>query len=159
MTTHNFIGDVARRTGMSVKAIRYYEGLGLLAEPERSEAGYRLYSAGDEERLRFIKGGKALGLSLAELKEVLEVWGSGDRPCGHVQHLLQAKIAEIDRRVEELVSFRNDLAAYLVEAEAPEGVPCRHIAGAAAGDWTHTPPEAMSGPLERRARRAPAPCK
>ena len=128
MSTQNFIGDIAKRVGMSVKTIRYYEGLGLLSPPERTEAGYRVYAEQDVERLRFIKGGKALGLSLADIKEVLAIWGGGDRPCHHVQALLSEKVDAITRRIEELSNFRDALRAYTSAAGAPavdEDVPCR----------------------------------
>lgn len=150
-----FIGDVAKRVDMSVKTIRYYEGLGLLEAPERSESGYRLYGDADVERLRFIKGAKALGLSLGEIKQVLGIWGNGSRPCGHVRQLLDEKVQEITRRIDELVGFRDALQSYLagVDAEPPAAeVPCRHIAGAAAGAWVLTPPEAVLAPAERKAR-------
>ena len=155
MASSNFIGDVAKRVDMSVKTIRYYEDLGLLTEPQRSESGYRLYGEGDVERLRFIKGAKALGLSLHEIKEVLAIWGGGDRPCGHVRHLLGGKVQAITRRIEELAAFRDALQSYLagVDEVAPaEEVPCRHIAGAAAGAWARTPPEHVLIPAERKAR-------
>lgn len=155
MANSHFIGDVAKRVDLSVKTIRYYESLGLLTEAARSEAGYRLYGEGDVERLRFIKGAKALGLSLSDIKEVLAIWGGGERPCGHVQQLLAEKVQEVSRRIEELTTFRDALQAYLTgidTAPAAEEVPCQHIAGAAAGAWVLTPPETGLAPTERKGR-------
>lgn len=142
--TRAYIGDIAKQVDLNVKTIRYYEGLGLLAEPERTESGYRVYSAQDVERLRFIKGAKSLGLSLQEIKEIMALWGEGTTPCSHVEHLLQDKLAELDRRIAELVNFREGLARYLSQVAAmdtPADVPCKHIEGVATGQWTIAPPE------------------
>lgn len=139
-----FIGEVAKQVGMTPKTIRYYEGLKLLSEPERSESGYRLYSESDVERLRFIKGGKALGLSLGEIREILDAWNEGESPCGHVSALLDAKISALDRRIAEMTEFRDRLRAYKekVEATPPApNTPCRHIAGVLSGEWTEVVPD------------------
>lgn len=139
-----YIGDVAKQVGMTPKTIRYYEGLGLLSEPDRTESGYRLYSEADVERLRFIKGGKALGLSLTELKDILEAWSQGDSPCGHVSGLLDAKIAELDKRIAAMIGFRDHLRAYKAEVDSREpspDTPCKHIAGALSGEWREELPD------------------
>lgn len=133
-----FIGELAKRLGVNPKTIRYYEGLGLLSEPRRSESGYRLYAEDDAERLRFILGAKALGLSLHDIKEIVEAWGVGEAPCDHVSHLLDARLAELDRRIAELVDFRDNLRAYKEKVDRMErspGTPCKHIAGVAAGQF------------------------
>lgn len=139
-----FIGDIAKQVDLNVKTIRYYEGLGLLSEPQRTETGYRVYSEQDVERLRFIKGAKALGLSLTEIKEILGLWGEGTTPCSHVEHLLKDKVADLDRRIQELVAFRDALTSYMRQVEStnlPSDVPCKHIAGVSKGQWTIAPPE------------------
>lgn len=132
------IGELAQRLGVNAKTIRYYEELGLLQAPERNASGYRLYGAADEERMRFILGAKAFGLSLADIREILEAWAGGARPCGHVQALLTEKLADLDRRIAELTRFRDELAAYkrrVDEQEAPNDVPCPHIQGVMEGRW------------------------
>ena len=133
------VGALAKRAGTSAKTVRYYEEVGLLGAPRRSEAGYRLYGEADLERLRFVLGAKTLGLSLGEIKEIVGVWGGGERPCRHVRARLDAKLAELDRRIAELTAFRDALSTYRgrVEAAEDEGeVPCVHVAGALAGAWT-----------------------
>jgi DNA-binding transcriptional MerR regulator len=144
MSRGAFIGDAAKQVGMTAKTIRYYEGLGLLSEPDRTESGYRLYSDKDLERLSFIKGGKALGLSLSEIKDILEAWNEGDSPCGHVSALLEAKIGDLDRRIAEMSAFRDRLRAYKlsVDSRPPSpNTPCRHIAGALSGEWSEELPD------------------
>lgn len=150
--TRGFIGEVAKRVGLNAKTIRYYEELGLLSEPERTESGYRVYSEADVERLRFIQGAKALGLSLSEIKEIVGIWGAGTAPCTHVAQLLADKLADLDRRIAELVGFREALAGYMGQIEASgeaPAVPCRHIEGAIQGQWHAAPPDR---PLSKEGR-------
>lgn len=78
------IGPIAKESGVPIKTIRYYEELGLLQAVDRTEGGYRLFDASVFDRLSFIKRAQSLGLSLAEIKEFLDVHDQGDLPCDHV---------------------------------------------------------------------------
>lgn len=125
------IGELARLAGTNANTIRYYESLGLLTSPKRSESGYRLYTEADCTLLIFIRKAKRIGLSLAEIKEVLDCQAQGKSPCGQVVHLLEHKIEEIDHRVQELRAFRAELAALKVdmssEGEQKSAALCRYI--------------------------------
>jgi DNA-binding transcriptional MerR regulator len=105
------IGEFARRAGLNPKTIRYYEGIGLLPQPPRNGVGYRLYFDEDLSRLRFVQRAKMLGLSLAEVKELIGY--ADDRHCGplqeHLLALMEKKLVEVDRRLSELAAFRDDL--------------------------------------------------
>lgn len=139
-----FIGALAKASGLSPKAIRYYEELGLLSDATRTESGYRVYSDQDVERLRFILGAKALGFSLHEIKDIVALHDGGESPCGAVRRLLDEKLADLERRIAELSRFRDELRAYKerTDALAPSAeVPCAHIAGAVAGEWQPSVPE------------------
>ena len=103
-------GQVADQLGVSVQTLHYYEREGLIPAAPRSEAGYRLFPPELIERLRFIRRAQALGLSLAEIKEMLVLVDIGESPCGRVQTALAEKLGEVDRRLEELTAFRNQLA-------------------------------------------------
>jgi DNA-binding transcriptional MerR regulator len=143
------IGEFARRLGLNAKTLRYYEELGLLPVPQRTASGYRLYAAPDEERLRFVLGAKALGLSLSEIREIVEAWSEGSRPCAHVSRLLAQKVDELDHRIAELQRFRNELVAYKERVDAQEvddDVPCAHIQGVEEGHW-HTALPDIPAPL------------
>jgi DNA-binding transcriptional MerR regulator len=134
------IGEVAKRVGVTTKTIRYYESMGLVSEARRTDSGYRVYSGEDVDRIRFIQGAKALGLSLHEIKDIVGIWSEGARPCWHVSRLIDAKLADLDHRIEELSRFRHELRRYKEQvdasAESDTGVPCAHIEGINTGKWS-----------------------
>ncbi len=105
------IGQVAQRTGINPKTVRYYEEIGLLPPAPRTQSGYRLYDDAALRRLRLIGRAKLLGLSLKETRELVEF--AIDGSCGHFRQRLLAligpKLAEVDRRIEELKAFRTEL--------------------------------------------------
>lgn len=119
------IGVVARRVGVTPDTVRYYERLGLLECARRSKGGYRLFEPSVTERLSFIRKGQALGLTLEEIKEVLDLSDAGTEPCRHVREALGARLADVDRRLSDLRSLRRALASALSRAEGcSEGEPC-----------------------------------
>ncbi len=104
------IHEAAATTGWSPRMLRYVEQLGLVSSP-RSPAGYRLYGPTDQERLRFIGRAKTLGLSLAEIGEILTLRDGGACPCGHVLALLDRKLTALDEQIRTLTDLRGDLQA------------------------------------------------
>ena len=108
------VKQIAERVGLPSRTLRYYDRIGLVSPDERSPAGYRLYAPEDEGKLRFVRQAKGLGLSLDEIRELLAAAESGC--CGEVvprlDRLLGEKIEEIDAKITELGSFRDQLAAY-----------------------------------------------
>lgn len=111
------IGELAQRVGVNPKTIRFYEDKGLLPDPERLPSGYRDYAAADESRLLFIKSAQRLGLTLAEIGEILAFKETGERPCGYVLSVLETQVLDIDRRIGELVRLRADLVNLKDKAE------------------------------------------
>ncbi|MDP8958113.1 MAG: heavy metal-responsive transcriptional regulator [Actinomycetota bacterium] len=105
------IGEVARKVGLATSAIRFYEEAGLLPEPERTPSGYRSYHPSVIDRLAFIRAGQAVGLTLSELHDVLQIRDRGEAPCRHVAELIGNRIREIDERIGDLRLLRKDLAA------------------------------------------------
>nr|MBA2452684.1 heavy metal-responsive transcriptional regulator [Chloroflexia bacterium] len=115
------IGELASELGINPKTIRYYEEIGLLPEPPRSTAGYRLYNIADRERLRFIIKAKAIGLTLEEIGEILALRRDGEQSCEHVLLLLDRKLAAVDHQLRVLKDFRDDLL--LLREEAVHEIP------------------------------------
>jgi DNA-binding transcriptional MerR regulator len=125
------IGEVARKVGVATSAIRFYEESGLLPEPDRTPAGYREYDPAIIDRLAFIQAGQAVGLTLAELREVLGIRDRGESPCRHVADLIDSRIDDIDTRMRDLRRLRKELtaladtAARFDPAECPPESVCR----------------------------------
>jgi DNA-binding transcriptional MerR regulator len=113
------IGEVARQTGLSIKTIRYYERRGLLEQPPRTEAGYRLYGPEEVARLRFIQRAKLLGLTLEGIRElvVLAARCNEGEIVPRLEEVLRAKLEETDRKMAELAGFRQNLFYYRERAE------------------------------------------
>lgn len=113
------IGKLARAAHVKVDTVRYYERIGLLPAPVRSESGYRLYGPPELRQLRFIRGAQALGFSLDEIGALLEVVNTdGDR--AHVRSLAVARLTDLDRELAVLLARRDRLQA-LVQACAGHG--------------------------------------
>jgi DNA-binding transcriptional MerR regulator len=107
------IGEVAERTGLTTQAIRYYEREGLLPLTYRTHTGYRVYGPEAVTRLAFIKQARRLGLSLREVKQILQMSDSGKAPCCQVRALLAGKLEELERTIAELLRFRDGLRQFL----------------------------------------------
>ena len=104
------IGKVARRAGVGVETIRFYERQGLLTAPIRKESGYRLYPEHVLGRIRFIRRAKELGFSLREIKELLELRRNSSAPCEDVCAKAQAKIANIEGKIAMLTKMKQALS-------------------------------------------------
>ncbi len=107
------IGELKARSGISVKTIRYYEQLGLIEAEKRTEGGFRLFTPEAIARLAFIKRSQSLGLSLQEIGEILHVHDQGKLPCQEVRHKLQAKVKDIEQRIEELQLLKTQLKSLI----------------------------------------------
>lgn len=118
------IGEVARNIGVATSAIRFYEESGLLPEPSRTASGYREYDPSIIDRLTFIRAGQAVGLTLAELRDVLGIRDRGETPCAHVAELIDRRIDEIDQRIEDLRRLRRELTALASEAAVFDPMDC-----------------------------------
>ncbi|MDQ6798534.1 MAG: heavy metal-responsive transcriptional regulator [Actinomycetota bacterium] len=111
------IGEVADRVGVNTKTIRYYEGIGLLPDPERLPSGYRTYSDDDVNRLSFIRTAQRLGLSLSEISEILGFRERSERPCDYVLGVLGRQVADLDRRMAEMADLRRELVSLKMQAD------------------------------------------
>lgn len=118
------IGELSRLTGMSDRAIRFYERQGLLPEPPRTSGGYRDYGPDAAMRLGFVRAAQTAGLTLAEIRGVMEIRDAGDAPCAHVEALIEGKLDDIDRRLRELRSTREVLMSLRRRAEDLDPATC-----------------------------------
>jgi MerR family Zn(II)-responsive transcriptional regulator of zntA len=101
------IGDLSKRTETNNETLRFYESKGLLEEPRRSDAGYRLYTEAAVARVNFIVRAKRMGFSLKEVSELLSLRvDREDSTCGEVKIMAEQKLADIDRKLEELTRMK-----------------------------------------------------
>lgn len=119
------IGALAKRAGVGVDTVRFYERAGLMPQAQRTASGYRSYVAADLERLRFIRRAKALGFALDEIAELLRLsQGRGGREG--VKTLAKRRLADLESKIRELTVFRDTLAHYVHQCSghgAVEGCP------------------------------------
>lgn len=108
-------GELARHGQVNPETIRYYERSGLLPQPKRSQAGYRLFAPTAVQRIRFIKRAQAVGFSLDEIKTLLDLKYASDATCGDVRDMVDAKIDDIDRKIAALQAMRDELSALFEE--------------------------------------------
>src|SRR5579859_5740836 len=102
------IGALAKRAGVGIDTVRYYERAGLLAPRSRLSSGYRRYSELELARLRFIRRAQALGFTLKEVRELLSL--SAQRDVARVKRTAQAKLTDVERRIAELEKVRMGLS-------------------------------------------------
>jgi DNA-binding transcriptional MerR regulator len=115
------IGALAAEFGINTKTVRYYEEIGLLTAPERTDAGYRVFTDTEREQLRFIIKAKATGLTLEEIGEVLTLRRHGQLPCEQVRTILDRKLASVERQIAALRAFREELLTLRAETEDTMG--------------------------------------
>src|SRR5580704_13831827 len=109
------IGEVSRRAELGIETLRYYERLGLLGSPRRTESGYRLYSESIFGRLDFIRKAQAMGFTLEEIARIIQESEKGQSPCADVRKIARRKLDELDLRLKQLRQYRNELVRTLAE--------------------------------------------
>ena len=130
MTSYR-ISDAARRTGLPTSTLRYYERIGLLPAPGRTDAGYRAYEERALDRLAFIARAKALGLRLDEIAELADLWDA-DR-CGPVQarlrDLINARVADTHEQAAALIQLSAELSSFVsaLKSPAPDEIGRAHV--------------------------------
>ena len=112
------IGHIAKQSGFSVDAIRFYERNKLLASPARSAGGFRLYSAEDLTALRFIRNLQALGFSLNEIREFVSLRTNDLRACSEVRKMLDLKLKDIHAKRIALARLEDELKHALAKCNA-----------------------------------------
>ena len=103
------IGQIAKRAGVAIDTVRYYERHGLLRSPARQSSGYRLYEEQDVERLRFIRRAKSLGFTLNEIQELLALSGRREQDMAGLKAAATEKLADVEHRLAELTRIRDGL--------------------------------------------------
>jgi DNA-binding transcriptional MerR regulator len=140
------IGEVSKRSGVGVEALRFYERGGLLDSPARTFSGYRVYGEEVLERLEFIKRAQALGFSLDEIRQIVDDARKGQSPCDEVREIVRRRMEELDERLRELQRYRRELKATLEEWDKVGRAPghiCGLIEGSDVGHAHHDKAEGL----------------
>ena len=112
------IGELARATSTKVETVRYYERIGLLLEPGRTDGNYRDYGPAQLARLSFIRRARDLGFTLDPVRELLALADDRDQPCDSVDVVARQHLAQIDKKIRDLRSLRRELDGIIGQ--------CRH---------------------------------
>ncbi len=103
------IGEAAKRSGVSAKMIRYYESIGLIDAPLRTQAQYRVYEAQDVHTLRFVRRSRNLGFSLEESRALLALWRDKSRASADVKQLAMSHVRDLEAKAAELQGMADTL--------------------------------------------------
>jgi DNA-binding transcriptional MerR regulator len=103
------IGEVAQKTGLERSAIRFYEQQGVVPEPSRSDSGYRTYTDSDLDLIRFVKRGRSLGMSLDDIRSIVDLRNNNEAPCATVREIISNNAESIAQRIGELQDLHHEL--------------------------------------------------
>lgn len=118
------IGEAAAASGMTTKTLRFYEASGLLPATGRAQNGYRDYGPDSTARLDFIRRSRTAGLTLAQIRDILQIRDAGKAPCTHVRDSLARQLEGLDRQIAELVALRATVAKFRDAASEPDPDAC-----------------------------------
>lgn len=119
------IGNLAKKTGTKVQTIRYYEQIGLMPEPGRTEGGQRRYSDAELDRLAFIRHSRQLGFSLDAIRELLDLSDNPNKSCEDADAIARRQLIQVEQRMERLKALRAELKRMVHECSGGRSADCR----------------------------------
>src|SRR4028119_2085828 len=128
------IGEVSKRGGVSIEALRFYEKGGLLDRPSRTMSGYRVYGEDVLERIEFLKRAPALGFSLDEIRQIVDDARRGESPCDEVREIVRRRMEELDERLRGVHRYREGAGT----APAVVRAPATKCARSSGGAWRNS---------------------
>ena len=131
------IGAIARVSGLTTEAIRYYEGIGLLPAAKRSANGYRVYSRADIARVKFLRQARQVGFTIDQCRQLLNLYENPRRKSAAVHALVADKLVEVEQHIHELENMRRVLSELISACPNDEQAECAIIdslAGSAAAE-------------------------
>ncbi len=149
------IGRLGSLAGLEPKTLRYYDRVGLVQPAGRTPTGYRLYAAEAVDRLHFIAGAKALGMSLADIRRILAVRDEGAAPCQHVVEIVARNLSKVEEQIAQLSRLKGDLhrlrrrlkGRVTIDARSAEDCVCFTLI-----ESFHKPRTSVAGQLSRRSQ-------
>ncbi|MFX0543803.1 MerR family transcriptional regulator [Roseovarius sp. S1116L3] len=119
------IGSLAKRTGTKVQTIRYYEQIGLMPEPGRTEGGQRRYGEAELDRLSFVRHARQLGFSLDAIRELLDLSDHPNRSCEEADAIARRQLKQVEQRMARLKALRTELKRMVQECSGGQTADCR----------------------------------
>jgi Cu(I)-responsive transcriptional regulator len=121
------IGKLAKATGTKVETVRFYEKMGLLPPPARTQSNYRIYEVMHLERLSFIRRARELGFPLDQVRDLLGLADQTDRSCAEVDMIARQHLDEVERKIADLAAMRDELTEVLSRCQHDTIAQCRII--------------------------------
>lgn len=147
------IGALSRRTGVNIETVRYYERVGLLPPPARSEGGHRLYGGGHLMRLNFVRRARDLGFTLNEIRGLLELAEKRDRPCAEAREVAVGHLSDVTAKIADLRTMERvlaDMVARCAEGSTPECPLIEALFDPASVEGGQSPPKQRRSQRKRR---------
>ncbi|KAA3630654.1 MAG: MerR family transcriptional regulator [Proteobacteria bacterium] len=145
MASQMVIGQLARKTGCKVTTIRYYEKIGLLPEPARSEGGTRRYDAEHLARLGFIQHCRELGFSQSAIRELLHLKDRPDQSCETVTGITRKHLEDVERKISRLMALKAELQHMIAACDGGSIAKCRLVEALADHSHAHCLQDAHPG--------------
>ena len=133
------IGELARATGTNRETIRYYERIGLLPRPGRTDSNYRDYSPEDAERLAFIRHSRGLGFELAAIRSLIDLADQPERDCAEADAIASRHLEAVEAKLAQLERLRGELGRMIRQCRGGQVASCRIIE--ALGEHSHCGPD------------------
>ena len=119
------IGELSRATGTSAETIRYYERIGLLPKPGRTDGNYRDYGPGDLDRLNFIRHARGLGFDIAGIRSLLDLAEQPERDCAEADLIASGHLGAVERKIGQLEQLRDELRRMINQCRGGQVSDCR----------------------------------
>lgn len=150
------IGGLARASGVKVTTIRYYESIGLIDPPDRSEGGQRLYDLEAVDRMSFIRHARDLGFSLEAIRDLIALSSNKDRACAEIDDIARRHTADIRHRIKRLKALERELGRMIAACAVNRVADCRVLAVLADHDLCAAPDHGRDEPSVRvKSKAAP----
>ena len=119
------IGSLGKKTGTKVQTVRYYEQIGLMPEPGRTQCGQRRYTDAEVDRLSFIRHARQLGFSLGAIRELLDLSDNPDRSCHDADAIARRQLKQVELRMDRLKALRAELKRMIHECSGGNAADCK----------------------------------
>jgi DNA-binding transcriptional MerR regulator len=134
MSSRMMIGALGRRTSTKVTTIRFYEEIGLLEVPQRTQSGRRTYGLEDLERLRFIRNARRLGFGIPEVRSLIDLAERPDQECDAASEIAAQHLSDVEERLERLEALRTQLAGLIGHCSSESIAECQIIKALVGGE-------------------------